>query len=126
MRRYKQEVEKLTAQTDSDRLLLQELIRQKEELERDERSTTERVWQTRRAILDKKAEVEALEQQRGGVDRESAIADASELRGHRITARPVTAATPAATSTPLRANHERAIGRRYHNSRRIVATLRRW
>ena len=80
MRRYKQEVEKLTAQTDSDRLLLQELIRQKEELERDERSTTERVWQTRRAILDKKAEVEALEQQRGGVDRERAMLAEEVLR----------------------------------------------
>ena len=80
MHRYKQEVEKLTAQTDSDRLLLQELIRQKEELEREERGTTERVWQTRRAILDKKAEVETLEQQRTGVDRESAMLAEEVLR----------------------------------------------
>ena len=85
---------------------LQELIKQKEQLESEERETTERVWRTRRAILDKvteaaellsnaffpqtksfrasasllvfvtamqKAELEALEQQRGGVDRESAM-----------------------------------------------------
>ena len=78
--RYKQEVEKLTAQTESDRVLLQELIRQKEELEREERDTTERVWKTRRAILDKKAEAETLEQQRTGVDRESAMLAEEVLR----------------------------------------------
>lgn len=33
--------------------LSQELIKQKEELEGEERETTERVWKTRRAILDK-------------------------------------------------------------------------
>jgi hypothetical protein len=32
---------------------MQELIKQKEELESEERETTERVWKTRRAILDK-------------------------------------------------------------------------
>ena len=80
LKKYKQEVEKLTAQTESDRTLLQELIKQKELLESEERETTERVWRTRRAILDKKAELEALEQQRGGVDRESAMLAEEVLR----------------------------------------------
>jgi hypothetical protein len=80
MRRNQQEVKELTAQIDSDRLLLQELIMQKEELEREETITTERVGQTRRAIQDKKAEVEALEQLRDGVDRESAMLAEYELR----------------------------------------------
>jgi hypothetical protein len=95
--------------------LLQELIKQKEELESEERETTERVWKTRRAILDKvnscclpqtkpilsskslcwessatplvtlpqKAELEALDQQRGGVDRESAMLAEEVIAFHR-------------------------------------------
>jgi hypothetical protein len=34
-------------------LTRQELIKQEEQLESEERETTERVWRTRRAILDK-------------------------------------------------------------------------
>ena len=39
---------------------LQELIKQKEQLESEERETTERVWRTRRAILDKVTEAAVL------------------------------------------------------------------
>jgi len=73
MRRNQQEVDELTDRIDSDRLLLEELIIEKGQLESEERITTERVCQTRRAIQNKKAAVEALEQQRDGLDRENAV-----------------------------------------------------
>jgi chromosome segregation ATPase len=70
----------VTAAVASLEVCLQELIKQKEDLESNERDITERVWRTRRAILDKKAELEALEQQRGGVDREGAVLAEEVLR----------------------------------------------